>query len=145
MARAVRVKGRSQRPKFHPFCLLFPRLGDEELQELAEDIRQNGLLNDIVLLGGKILDGRNRHEACRIAGVEPRFKEFEGDDPVAWVVSQNLHRRHLTASQRAVVAFGLLPLLETEAKRRQRLSKGRGKKVTKELVTFSANGRASRI
>ena len=50
----------SRRPKYHPLCLLFPRLGDDELQELAEDIRQNGLQNDIVTLDGKILDGRNR-------------------------------------------------------------------------------------
>lgn len=46
----------SRRPKFHPLCLLFPRLGDDELQELAEDIRQNGLQNDIITLDGKILD-----------------------------------------------------------------------------------------
>ena len=43
---------------YHPACLLFPQLGKQELQELAEDIRQNGLQNDIVLLNGQILDGR---------------------------------------------------------------------------------------
>ncbi len=63
---------------------------------------------------GKLLDGRNRWKACALAGVEPRFTEFQGDDPIGWVVSQNLVRRHLTASQRAVVAFDLLPLLEKE-------------------------------
>lgn len=134
-----------KRPKFHAACLLFPQLGEQALEELAEDIKQNGLLNPIVLLDGRILDGRNRLQACKIANVEPCFEEFEGDDPIGWVISQNLVRRHLTASQRAVVAFGLLPLLETEAKRRQRLSKGRGKKVTRELGTFSANGRASQV
>jgi DNA modification methylase len=71
---------------------------------------------------GKLLDGRNRWEACALAGVEPRFTEFDGDDPIGWVVSQNLVRRHLNASQRAVVAFDLLPLLEKEAKERQRRS-----------------------
>ena len=130
--------------RFHPACLLFPRLTDDELQALAADIRHNGLLNPIVTLNGEILDGRNRLEACKIAGVKPRFVEWDGEgSPLAWVVAVNLVRRHLTASQRAVVAFDLLPMLESEAKERQRQSPGRGKKVAKELATSS--GKASQI
>ncbi len=107
-------------PKLHPACTIFPALGEEELQELAHDIAANGLRNPIILYQGNILDGRNRYNACKLAKVEPRFFEFQGDDPIGWVVSQNLVRRHLTASQRAVVALDLLPLLEKEAKQRQR-------------------------
>jgi DNA modification methylase len=109
-------------PPLHPACKIFPPLGQDDLQELADDIAANGLRNPIVMLDGKLLDGRNRWEACSLAKVEPRFTEFQGDDPIGWVVSQNLVRRHLTASQRAVVAFDLLPLLEKEAKGRQRRS-----------------------
>jgi predicted RNA methylase len=97
-------------------------LADDELQELADDIAANGLRNPIVMLDGRILDGRNRYIACKLARVEPRFTEFDGDDPIGWVVSQNLVRRHLTASQRAVVGFDMLPLMEKEAKQRQRRS-----------------------
>lgn len=61
------------------------------------------------------------------------------------MISENLIRRHLTSSQRAVIAIDLLPMLEKEAKERQRLSPGRGKKVTKKLVASSANGRASQV
>ena len=130
------------RLSLHPACKLFPKLGQEELRELADDIRANGLQNPIVLLDGKILDGRNRHAACKIAKVKPRFEEWTGrSSPVEWVISQNLMRRHLTASQRAVVAIDLLPLLEKEAKQRQRKSKGRGKKVAQECAT--TNGKAS--
>lgn len=111
-----------RRPPLHPACKIFPALGQVDLQELADDIATNGLRNPVVMLDGKLLDGRNRWEACALAGVEPRFTEFDGDDPIGWVVSQNLVRRHLTASQRAVVAFDLLPLLEKEAKERQRRS-----------------------
>ena len=129
---------------YHPACLLFPRLTDDELQALADDIRQNGLLNPIVTLNGEILDGRNRLEACKIAGVTPGFVEWDGEgSPLAWVVAVNLVRRHLTASQRAVIACDLLPMLEAEAKERQRQSPGRGKKVAKELATSS--GKASQI
>ena len=135
------------RPRFHPVCLLFPQLGKQELEELADDIRENGLLNEIVTLDGKILDGRNRLAACRIAKVKPRFKEFDGDDAIAWMISQNLVRRHLTASQRAVVAFGLLPILEADAKRRQRQSnsyRGNGR-LAKELANRAVGGKASQI
>lgn len=111
---------RSRKPlKWRASPTLVP---DDELRELADDIAANGLRNPIVLLSGKVLDGRNRLAACKIAEVEPRFTEFDGDDPIGWVVSQNLVRRHLTASQRAVVALDLLPLLEKEAKARQRRS-----------------------
>ena len=108
--------------RFHPACTIFPQLPEADLEDLADDIAANGLRNPIVLWEGKILDGRNRYLACEIAGVEPRFTKFEGDDPIGWVVSQNLVRRHLTASQKAVVALDLLPLLEKEAKQRQRRS-----------------------
>jgi hypothetical protein len=51
-----------------------------------------------------------------MAGVAPRFTEWPGGgSPVEWVIATNLHRRHLTASQRAVVALDILPLLEREA------------------------------
>jgi hypothetical protein len=106
---------------FHPACLAFPLLPDAELQELAEDIKLCGLLNPIVVYRGQILDGRNRLAACELAGVAPRFIEWSGSSPVEWVISVNLHRRHLSASQRAVVALDILPLLEKEANQRQRL------------------------
>ena len=88
--------------KFHPACLLFPKLPDDELNVLAEDIRLNGLRNPIVLYQGMILDGRNRYLACKIAGVKPRFVQWSGSgSPLQWVISENLVRRHLTASQRS--------------------------------------------
>ena len=135
-----------KRYSFHPACLLFPQLGTDELQELADDIKARGLLHDIVLYDGRILDGRNRYLACGIAGVKPSFANWHGTgSPVEWVISENLIRRHLTSSQRAVIALDVLPLLEKEAKERQRLSPGRGKKVSKKLDTFSENGAASKI
>ena len=135
-----------KRYSFHPACLLFPQLGKDELQELADDIKARGLLHDIILYNGQILDGRNRYLACRIAGVEPTFVEWPGTgSPVEWVISENLIRRHLTSSQRAMIALDMLPLLEKEAKDRQRLSPGRGKKLSRKLDTFSANGAASKI
>jgi hypothetical protein len=53
---------------------------------------------------GKVLDGRNRATACERLGVQPKTVEYTGNDPLAFVLSKNLHRRHLTTSQRAMVA-----------------------------------------
>ncbi len=82
-----------KRYSLHPACKLFPVLNDNELRKLADDIKVNGLHNPIVLLDGKILDGRNRHAACKIAKVRPRFEEWTGKgSPVESVISQNLMR-----------------------------------------------------
>ena len=137
---------RPERLSYHPACLLFPSPSQAELQELADDIKARGLQNPVVQYRGQILDGKSRIAACEIAGVEPTFREWNGKgSPTEWVVRENLIRRHLTSSQKAVIAHDLLPILEQEAKERQRLSRGRGKKVRKDFPTFPEDGRASQI
>src|SRR5262249_18836723 len=89
---------------FHPLADVLPLIEGAEFDRLVADIREQGLLNPITMYEGKILDGRNRYRACRAAGVTPRYVEFEGKDPAAFVVSQNLERRHLLPSERAMVA-----------------------------------------
>ncbi len=93
--------------KFHPLAEIFPPLPDPELQELANDILEHGLREPITTFKGKILDGKNRFRACQKAGVKPQFKEFKGDAK-ALVRSLNIHRRHLTESQRAMLAAELM-------------------------------------
>ena len=91
--------------EIHPAAELFPLMGDDDLAALAADIKANGLRQPIVLDGdGKLLDGRNRLAACEIAKVEPEFTSVNGADPVAFVVSLNIRRRNLSASQRAIAA-----------------------------------------
>lgn len=90
--------------EFHPLADMLPLVQSAEFERLVADIAEQGLLNPITIYQGQILDGRNRERACRAAGVEPRYVEFEGKDPAAFVLSQNLARRHLGPSERAMVA-----------------------------------------
>jgi ParB-like chromosome segregation protein Spo0J len=89
----------------HPAAHLFPMLPDSVLADLAADIAANGLREPIVLWEGQVIDGRNRMTACQRAGVPPTFTTLlHCPDPVAYVLSANLHRRHLTDDDRALCA-----------------------------------------
>ena len=88
---------------YHPLADVFPLMHGQAFDELTEDIRSHGLKEPIWLYEHKVLDGRNRLRACNAADVDPVFCEYEGDDPLGFVVSLNLHRRHLDESQRAMV------------------------------------------
>lgn len=98
--------------EFHPIANCFHLLDDEELEKLARDIRANGLRHPVVLFENKILDGRNRFRACQMAAIRPTTVEFKGswDEAITFVTSENLNRRHLTSSQRAMAATRLASL-----------------------------------
>jgi hypothetical protein len=104
------MHGTGERP-VHPVANLFPMMDGDELDELAADIAENGLNHAIVVdAEGVLLDGRNRLAACKIAHVEPKFVTLaEGRDPVAFIVSENVDRRHLTKGQRAIVLAMIYP------------------------------------
>ena len=110
----------------HAFADLFPMLTPADAEALRADIAANGLRERIVVLGGEILDGRNRYKAAVAAGVVPEGLPPEGDDlwtshfrrfvpaqdgdALAWVLSKNLHRRHLSEGQRAMLAADIAKL-----------------------------------
>lgn len=89
--------------ELHPLCSLFPRLSGYEFACLKLDIQENGLREPIITHNGMILDGGNRYRACIDAGIEPSFMKFGGDNIVSYVLSANLHRRHLTPGQQAAI------------------------------------------
>jgi ParB-like chromosome segregation protein Spo0J len=109
--------------EFHEAANIFP-LDDENLETLASDIKENEQKIAIEILDGKIIDGRRRWLACKQAGVEPwtvTVRKEDIGDPIAYVMSLNLHRRHLTVSQASMCAAradGLTAKLAEEAKER---------------------------
>ena len=106
----------------HPAAALFPLLEGDDFAALCNDIRTNGQIEPIVILDGKILDGRNRHAACEKLGVSPTFAKWSADDvgdPIAYVMSVNMHRRHLSEGQRGMIGLEVEKMYAAEAKKRQ--------------------------
>jgi hypothetical protein len=110
--------------KHHPIADVWPMMDEAKIAELADDIRNNGQLVPVWLYEGKILDGRNRWAACKIAGVTPKTQDYTGDEPTAFAVALNDRRRHMNKGSLAAVAAELEPFFAADAKRRQRDSGG---------------------
>jgi len=116
--------------KFHPIANIFPLIAGEQFDLLVEDIRANGLQEDIWVHpeDGSIIDGRNRYRACLDAGVEPRFRTWSGKGSlIVFIISLNLRRRHLTKSQKALLGARMakIPEVQDEARRRQEASRAK--------------------
>jgi hypothetical protein len=103
---------------FHPLADILPLMEGEEFDALVADIKANGLHDPLVMYEGKILDGRNRYRAAIKAGVDPfplmkngkhcGALNYVGDDPAGFVISRNIHRRHLTTEQKRDLIARLL-------------------------------------
>ncbi len=100
---------------FHPFADIFPLIEGGEFAELVASVKANGLRNPIIVHDGMILDGRNRQRACEVAEVDCVYQPFPpDDDALQFVLDQNLRRRHLNESQRAMVAANLATMRQGE-------------------------------
>ncbi|WP_295392918.1 ParB/RepB/Spo0J family partition protein [uncultured Thiodictyon sp.] len=94
----------------HPLCLLIPEMSADDFAGLKKDIEQHGLRHPILTYEDKILDGRHRARACAELGIVANYQPWSGTDPLAFVLSENLHRRHLTTAQRAAIAARLVTM-----------------------------------
>lgn len=94
--------------EYHPYVYLFPRLGRQEFEDLKSDIDVNGQGIPIAVLAGTnlIVDGRHRYEACLAILRPPKIEYFTlTESQILWkVISLNIKRRHLSESQRAMIA-----------------------------------------
>jgi ParB-like chromosome segregation protein Spo0J len=112
----------NKKHEVHPVASLFPMMDDVSFQALKEDIKTHGQLEPILYWKNMLVDGRNRLRACEELNIEPREVELMDEtDPIAYVISHNLHRRHLTTGQRSDVAAKIATLRRGEV--------GNGRKV----------------
>jgi hypothetical protein len=148
----------------HEYALLMPAMSEQEYADLKASIAENGLIDDIVLCDGLILEGVHRDKACRELGMDISTRYENWDDfpesikkigPLAYAVAKNLPRRHLTIEQRVKLALELLPLLKKEAQERQKATqfrdggdrcvssetdrKGRATEIAAEMVGVSTS------
>jgi N6-adenosine-specific RNA methylase IME4 len=135
---------------FHEVSNVFRLMSISEFERLKDSIERNGLRHPIIVYEGKIVDGRNRYNACIELGITPEFIQWDGfGDLMEFVVLENLDRRHLSETEKSVAYLEIRKWYKQGAKERQRLSEGRGKKVGKNLPTLNpddskAVGRAAK-
>ena len=96
--------------EFHAIANIFPLIEGKAFDDLVSDVSTNGIREPVWTYEGEILDGRNRWRAAQQAGVDCPIREYDGNDPIGFVVSLNLHRRHLSESQRGMVAASIANL-----------------------------------
>ena len=128
--------------EYHEIANIFPLISGDEFESLKKDIKKNGLIESIWTYENKILDGRNRYRACNEIGITPDMREFTGDDPLAFVISLNMKRRHLSASQLAFVALAVEEYEGKKAKEREQIRKS---KSTVQKVAQSEQGKSRDI
>jgi hypothetical protein len=90
----------------HPLCELFPPMNADDFAALTASLKEHGYdpARPIITFEDKILYGANRWRACQALGITPKTMAYCGDNPLGFVVSANLARRHLDQSQRAMIA-----------------------------------------
>lgn len=90
--------------KNHPFRVL----DDEDMYRLAESIKENGVLNPLVVRPAgedyEIVSGHRRKRACELVGIEKLpviIKEMDDDESIIYMVDSNIQRTSLLISEKA--------------------------------------------
>jgi ParB-like chromosome segregation protein Spo0J len=105
-------------------------MSDEEYQGLKDDIEANGQQEPIIIWQKRVIDGRNRLKACVELELKPVWIAIDDEaDPVQYVLSHNLHRRHLTESQRAMVGARLRDIYDQQAAERRQSGLKKGTEI----------------
>jgi hypothetical protein len=112
----------------HRFAGIFPMMTENDDYELFKaDLQQFGQKDPVVIFEGAVLDGRNRQKALIEVNILPIYREFDPateGEPLDFVMAHNLHRRHLSAGQRAAIALDFESIFAEEAKLRRTRGQG---------------------
>src|SRR5215470_1017810 len=106
--------------QFHPVASIFPMMSVEEFKALKESIQARGQRFPIYTHEGKIVDGRNRYQACVELGIQPRYEKWDGIGLlVDFVWDLNKERRHLTGGALRIAAGKYAIEIRKESERRE--------------------------
>ena len=114
-----------------------------EYDRLRASVEAYGVLEPIVLLDGKILDGRHRYRAAQEVGTRCPTRVFSDVSPADLVDILNIIRRHLSVSQIAMVQAGMLDYFECEAKKRQASGLKQNRGTVKEILPERDKGQST--
>ncbi len=121
----------------------FPEIDADTFMDLKRSMRERGYCAEhpIVLFEGRVLDGRNRLRAARETNTEPVVTVYGGDyaGAVELAIRENLHRRHLTAGQRAIIADSLSAMLASHLSRSSDTLTSDPKKSRVQICTLDGN------
>ena len=143
-ARQARPEGNKPADDYqvHAAAAIFPPMRETEFDALVADMREQGQLEALWTFNGQVIDGRHRLRACKILGLAPRTREWDGQGSLTeFIVSTNLRRRHLKENQRAMVAARMMPHFEEEALKR----KNAGVAVGSDLSLNLSQGKTARL
>ena len=106
----IRMLDCDENLEVHSYLKVIPEMPEDLFQELKEDIGGLGVINPIVLVDGKILDGRARYRACRELGIACPAGWVSDMSPTDCVRSMNIYRRHLSEDQQLEAGQRLINL-----------------------------------
>jgi ParB-like chromosome segregation protein Spo0J len=136
------VSARLREFEVHPLAELFPLVGGAEYEDLRTSVRENGVINRVALYRGQLLDGRNRVRAAMAEGRPvPTYDLPDDADPVAFVLSQNIARRHLTPHDRAALTVKVMEVSGELAKAKEEAAEAKKRKP----ALLSVSGETNRI
>ena len=121
----------------------FKVLDNEDMDELVDSIKENGVLSPIVVRphpegGYEILSGHRRARACEKAGITEVpvvVKDLDDDTAVILLVDSNLQREHILPSEKAFAYQMRLEAMKRKA--------GRPSKENCEQVAYNYDGKKS--
>lgn len=108
--------------EFHPWANIFDIDDGVDVQGMANHMSEYGYddKEPIVVYKGKIISGRHRRNAAKIAGIiEPPFVEYIGDDIMA-ILKKDLLRRHPSPSQLSMAGARLLAVQDQYEKEKKK-------------------------
>lgn len=107
---AVTIHPAGHRIPPHPLAMLMPRRNEKDRDRLRESVQNHGQIHPGVTVECRLLDGNERQDICIKEEIPFKTVEFEGDDPLAFVIANQFENRAVRPCQRAVIAARLCNL-----------------------------------